>query len=476
MDLDQFSVRLWGNIYFHPETRKFSKTSAPGAKRGFEHFILEPLYKLYSQVRPSSSLLSQSPRVPHRPLSSPSRKLMGMWLLLQVLGEDTETLKQTLASLGIVLKPVVYKMDVRPLLRLVLNQFFGTATGLIDMLVDHVPDPIQGAKLKVRRRLPPFSKLLRAYPKLCEFSLTWFASPQVESTYTGSLDSPLAQAMLACDPKGPLAIQIVKLYPTPDASEFRAFGRVLSGTVTVGMEVKVLGEGYSPEDEEDMVVQKVSGVLISESRWVGGCRLACDLHEGWALMISPSLYRLARSLVSVCRYDIETDGMPAGNFVMLSGVDHSITKTATLVDATNDDDQVRIFRPIKHLTQSVLKVAVEPMNPSELPKMLDGLRKVNKTYPLVETRVEESGEHVLLGTGELYLDCVMHDLRRMFAEIDIKVSDPVVKFCETVVETSALKCYADTPNKKYVALSLLFPLSWVLANPRSPLTEIGSLW
>lgn len=164
------------------------------------------------------------------------------------------------------------------------------------------------------------------------------------------------------------------------------------------------------------------------------------------------------------RYDIESDGMPAGNFVLLSGVDHSITKTATIVSADYDED-LHIFRPIKQLTSSVLKVAVEPMNPSELPKMLDGLRKVNKTYPLVETRVEESGEHVLLGTGELYLDCVLHDLRKMFAEIEIKVSDPVVKFCETVVETSAIKCYADTPNKKY-ALSSATPFRDT--DPRSP--------
>lgn len=62
-------------------------------------------------------------------------------------------------------------------------------------------------------------------------------------------------------------------------------------------------------------------------------------------------------------------------------------------------------------------VLVEPVNPSELPKMLDGLRKVNKSYPLLNTRVEESGEHVVLGTGELYLDCVMHDLRKMYSEI-----------------------------------------------------------
>jgi 116 kDa U5 small nuclear ribonucleoprotein component len=60
---------------------------------------------------------------------------------------------------------------------------------------------------------------------------------------------------------------------------------------------------------------------------------------------------------------------------------------------------------------------VEPVNPSELPKMLDGLRKVNKSYPLLTTRVEESGEHVVLGTGEMYLDCVMHDLRKMYSEI-----------------------------------------------------------
>ena len=65
----------------------------------------------------------------------------------------------------------------------------------------------------------------------------------------------------------------------------------------------------------------------------------------------------------------------------------------------------------------MIKIAVEPVNPSELPKMLDGLRKVNKSYPLLNTKVEESGEHIILGTGELYLDCVMHDLRRMYSEI-----------------------------------------------------------
>jgi U5 small nuclear ribonucleoprotein component len=147
------------------------------------------------------------------------------------------------------------------------------------------------------------------------------------------------------------------------------------------------------------------------------------------------------------RYFIPVEEAPAGNLVLIGGVDASITKTATLV-STDIEDDLYIFQPIKHMTQSVLKVAIEPIAPSELPKMLSGLRSINKSYPLLSTKVEESGEHVIIGTGELYLDCVLHDLRKLFAEIEIKVSDPVTKFCETVLETSALKCYADTPNKK----------------------------
>ena len=95
--------------------------------------------------------------------------------------------------------------------------------------------------------------------------------------------------------------------------------------------------------------------------------------------------------------------------------------------------------------------------------MLEGLRKVSKSYPLLVTKVEESGEHILIGTGELYMDCVLHDLRRMYSEIEIKVSDPSVSFCETIIDTSSIKCYADTPNKKNKLTMLAQPLDRGLA-------------
>lgn len=117
--MNSFSERLWGDIYFNNDTRKFTrKQGDPDTNRTFVHFILEPLYKLYSNV----------------------------------LSEETETLKETLRGLGIQLKPIMFKMDVRPLLKAVLDQFFGPSTGLVDVIVDNIPSPIDGAAVKVCRR------------------------------------------------------------------------------------------------------------------------------------------------------------------------------------------------------------------------------------------------------------------------------------------------------------------------------------
>lgn len=59
----------------------------------------------------------------------------------------------------------------------------------------------------------------------------------------------------------------------------------------------------------------------------------------------------------------------------------------------------------------------------------------------------------------LYL-CIKFPLR-LFT--DIKVADPVVTFCETVVETSSLKCFAETPNRKNKITMIAEPLEKGLA-------------
>ncbi|CAI7637778.1 unnamed protein product [Penicillium glandicola] len=361
LDSTEFAARLWGDIFYNPQSRKFTRKGVEeNAKRSFVKFILEPIYKLYSHT------LSESP----------------------------EDLKETLASVGVHLKPSQLKTDAKELLSLVCEKFFGPATGFVDMVVQHVPSPVEGAQRALERY------------------------------YTGPVDTKVGASMIACDQDGPLVIHVTKLFSSTDAGSFYSFGRIMSGTARPGQQVRVLGEGYTPEDEEDMVVATISDTWIAETR-----------------------------------YNIPTNGVPAGNWVLLGGVDNSIVKTATLMPLKlEDDEEAYIFRPIRHMTESVFKVAVEPVNPSELPKMLDGLRKINKSYPLISTKVEESGEHVVLGTGELYMDCVLHDLRKLYSEMEIKVSDPVTRFCETVVETSAIMCYSITPNKKNKITMIAEPL------------------
>jgi len=253
------------------------------------------------------------------------------------------------------------------------------------------------------------------------------AQLKVQHIYTGPLDTDLADDMRNCDPDGHLMVYSTKMYPTEDCTFFQVLARVMSGTLHAGQEVRVLGENYTLADEEDSRILTVGRLWIYEAR-----------------------------------YKVEVSRVPAGNWVLIEGIDQPIVKTSTITDL-NISDELYIFQPLKFNTQSVIKIAVEPVNPSELPKMLDGLRKVNKSYPLLATRVEESGEHIVLGTGELYLDCVMHDLRKMYSEIDIKVADPVVAFCETVVETSSLKCFAETPNKKNKITMIAEPLEKGLA-------------
>jgi U5 small nuclear ribonucleoprotein component len=43
---------------------------------------------------------------------------------------------------------------------------------------------------------------------------------------------------------------------------------------------------------------------------------------------------------------------------------------------------------------------------------------------------------------------MIHDLRKLYAEIEIKVSEPFVSICETIIETSSIKCIGETLNKK----------------------------
>lgn len=224
----------------------------------------------------------------------------------------------------------------------------------------------------------------------------------------------------------PLLIHLVKQYHSNDLKEFNVLGRVLSGVLTKNVSLEILGNRYSEFDKEDKSVKLASNLWIYQSR-----------------------------------YQIEIDKAYEGSIVMIKGIYEHVAKSATAIlerysqENTcyskydkSDIESISILKPIDLFNTPYFKISVEPLNPTELPKMIEGLIKIDKSYSSCKTKVEETGEHTIIGSGELYLDCIMHDLRELYSNIEIKVSDPVVLFQETVSETSAFKCYSTSTNNK----------------------------
>ena len=66
---------------------------------------------------------------------------------------------------------------------------------------------------------------------------------------------------------------------------------------------------------------------------------------------------------------------------------------------------------------------------------------------MVQCVIEESGEHIIAGAGELHLEICLKDLEEDHAQIPLKKSDPVVSYRETVSEESSQMCLSKSPNK-----------------------------
>jgi len=102
---------------------------------------------------------------------------------------------------------------------------------------------------------------------------------------------------------------------------------------------------------------------------------------------------------------------------------------------------------MKFSVSPVVRVAVEPKNPADLPKLVEGLKRLAKSDPMVQCLTEESGQHIVAGAGELHLEICLKDLEQDHACVPLNVSQPVVSYRETVSHGSQTTCLAKTKNK-----------------------------
>jgi elongation factor 2 len=260
------------------------------------------------------------------------------------------------------------------------------------------------------------STWLPAADTLLEMMVLHLPSPKVAQKYRtaylyeGPQEDAMATGMRNCDPNGPLAVYISKMVPATDKGRFYAFGRVFSGTIASGQRVRIMAANYKPGHKEDLYEKNITRTVLMMGRTV-------------------------ESIPDV----------PCGNTVALSGIDQYIIKTGTIASVEHPESHP--IRAMKYSVSPVVRVAVKPKNPADLPKVVEGLKKLSKSDPLVICSFEETGENVIAGCGELHIEICLNDLENDFAGVPIIRSDPVVTFKETMTEVSSQTAMAKSQNK-----------------------------
>ena len=223
---------------------------------------------------------------------------------------------------------------------------------------------------------------------LLDMSVDKLPSPLVAQQYripniwNGDLESEAGAAMLGCDPNGPLSLMITKIWMDPHAGEV-AVGRLYSGTITQGQTVWALGAAKAER------VQQVS-MMVGSDR-------------------------------------IQVPEVSSGNIVALTGV----RSAAAGVTITPEQDATP-FEAIRHYSEPVVTVAVEPKSMKDLPKFIGALHSLAKADASLEVSTnQETGEALLAGMGELHLEITVYRLEEEQG-IKVSVSDPIVVYRESI--------------------------------------------
>ncbi|KAL1842186.1 hypothetical protein VTJ49DRAFT_5873 [Mycothermus thermophilus] len=364
VDRNKMMERLWGDSYFNPHTKKWTKNGSYEGKRlerAFCQFILDPIFKIFSAV----------------------------------MNFRQDEVKTLLEKLNLKLPAEDRDKEGKQLLKSVMRTFLPAADCLLEMMILHLPSPVTAQKYRV------------------------------ETLYEGPMDDEAAIGIRDCNPQGPLMLYVSKMVPTSDKGRFYAFGRVFSGTVRSGLKVRIQGPSYTPGKKEDLFIKAIQRTVLM----MGG-------------KVEP------------------IDDLPAGNIVGLVGIDQFLLKSGTLTTS----ETAHNLKVMKFSVSPVVQRSVQVKNAQDLPKLVEGLKRLSKSDPCVLCLTNESGEHVVAGAGELHLEICLKDLEEDHAGVPLIISDPVVQYRETVSNKSSITALSKSPNKHNRLYMVAEPLDEELSN------------
>jgi ribosome assembly protein 1 len=187
------------------------------------------------------------------------------------------------------------------------------------------------------------------------------------------------------------------------AEHLIGFARIYSGTLSVGDEVYVLGPKFSPEHPHAKPEPK-------------------------KVTVTALYLMMGRGLESL-------DSVPAGVVFGIGGLEGHMLKSGTLCSQLPGSLNLA---GVTMGSEPIVRVALEPENPYDLDKMINGLKLLVQSDPCAEYEQLPSGEHVILTAGELHLERCLKDLEERFAKCKIQAGEPIVPYRESTVAAAEM--------------------------------------
>ncbi|MBI2558859.1 elongation factor EF-2 [Candidatus Woesearchaeota archaeon] len=230
---------------------------------------------------------------------------------------------------------------------------------------------------------------------------------RIPKIWRGDSESEFGKDLITCNPNGKVAFVITRIVVDPRSGKDISAGRLFSGTLTSGTEVFLNNAKQH---------QRIQNIYV---------------YNG----IKPELI----------------DKIAAGNVCAISGVLGNAGETITI-------EPEQSFEELKHIFEPVITKAIEPKKPSDLPKLIEVLRKVGREDPSIVIEInEETGENLISGMGELHLEIIEN---RIITEknVEVKTSAPIVVYRESITKLSQ-EVEGKTPNKHNKFYFVVEPLS-----------------
>jgi len=405
-DIETMSNRLWGENYFNPKKKTWTKSSQDGSSRGFCQLIMAPIMKILETAEAG----------------------------------DVDKLEKMMAAMGVTLPNDVKKLTGVTLFHRAMQAWMPAGICIANAFEQFIPNP---AKAQEHR---------------------------VPSLISGPPTDPACVAVQKCDVKGQLLFQVAKLVPQPSAAgRFFALGRVFSGTMGAD-KCFLLDEDFVPkhaQEEMDRMAAENEGVAVDAfapaeqeedaeaaapqgdgSESPSGGDKTPAVQGGFTPKATKSAGLVERRIQGVVTVSAKTftaiQSVPAGNLCAVSGIDQFILKRATVAGSK---DAFPLRKPTMSVSP-VVRIALQPRSAADLPKMVEALRRLAKTCPIVETSLEDNGKHVLAACGQEHMRMLQRDLTiEYLPEVEVKWDEPSISYRETVTSESSMMCLSKSPNK-----------------------------